>query len=804
METTIPLLNVPESPTSDSRSYINEVLWFVDRDGYRVVFLRQEPLYRVALDDELHLRLIAVSLRHSELATQKQIAKAFGHSEETQRRWERRYEKEGVDGLTPRPRPGGPRKIDKGQEVFVRRWFDAGHTNAQIARRLGVGEATVSRALHRLGLERPRKPTPPLPFDETQFVQVGDIPDEIDSRVTESKAKYGDGVHGSVERTCQLDRSSFDDDRDGEGSSAGDSMASSSIEVSGQPPGPTIDHDPLNRSGDRALARLGLLEDAVPLFADADELPRAGVLLAIPLLVRLGVPQIFEKVYKSLGPAFYGLRTTLVALFLFALLRIKRPEQLKEYRPCDLGRILGLDRAPEVKTVRRKLNVLARKQRARTLMQELAQQRIAQDEQRIAFLYIDGHVREYHGKHAIAKGKKAQRQVAAPSVTDTWVNDSKGDPLLVVSSEMNAGLTQVLEPILEDVKGLVPSDRRLTVIFDRGGYSPKLFVRLIEAGFDVITYRKGKFRKLRRRCFKRERRQINGKWYTYELCDRGRVKVGRLRTKRKRRTGDGGPQFLWLRQVTVLRADGRQTHILTSRTDLNAVEVSYWMFNRWRQENFFKYMKEEFALDALVEYGAEEVSEGADRPNPKRVKVHKRLEKEKATVQRLQAELGAEAASNQEDTRRTMRGFKIAHRDVRQQLEQAESRVQHLSEQLSKIPKRIPATDLKTLKREKKSIVDSIKMSAYQIETDLLRMLQTHYPRSADEGRTLLHAAFQSPARLQVCEEELRVTIAAQSSPHRTRALAGLCQELDQLNTLFPGTDLRLRLAVEPHKPVIS
>ena len=151
-----------------------------------------------------------------------------------------------------------------------------------------------------------------------------------------------------------------------------------------------------------------------------------------------------------------------------------------------------------------------------------------------------------------------------------------------------------------------------------------------------------------------------------------------------------------------------------------------------------------------------------------------------------------------------MRGFKIAHRDVRQQLEQAESRVQHLSEQLSKIPKRIPATDLKTLKREKKSIVDSIKMSAYQIETDLLRMLQDHYRRSADEGRTLLHAAFQSPARLQVCEEELRVTIAAQSSPHRTRALADLCQELDQLDTLFPGTDLRLRLAVEPHEPVIS
>ena len=808
METPRPLLDVPDNPASDSRTYINELLWFVDRDEYRVVFYRREPLYRVALADKCHLRLIAVSLRHSELATQKEIAEAFGHSEKTQRRWERRYEKEGIGGLAPKPHPGCPRKIEKGQEPFLRRWFEAGDTDAEMARRLGVGESTVRRALLRLGLKRRRKSEPRLPFDETTLTEVEDTPDEIASVVPEGSAEDEDGDHVSA-RTCELERSSVsdqaissDDQADAEDRPPADSMASTTIEVSAS--GRTLDRDPWDRSGDRALARLGLLEDAVPLFADADELPRAGVLLAIPLLVRAGIPEVFQKVYHSLGPAFYGLRTTLVSLFLFALLRIKRPEQLKEYRPGDLGRLLGLDRAPEVKTIRRKLSVLAAKQRAPSLMEALAQQRIAQDESRIAFLYIDGHVREYHGQQPLAKTKKAQRPVAGPAVTDTWVNDARGDPLLVVSSDMNAPLTQVLEPILQDVKRLVPSDRRLTVIFDRGGYSPKLFARLIEAGFDVITYRKGKSRKLPGHCFKPERRQINGKWYTYELCDRGRVKVGRLRNKGKNRRGRRDGQFLWLRQVTVRRPDGRQTHILTTRRDLDAVEIPYWMFNRWRQENFFKYMAQEFALDALVEYGAEEVSEEADRPNPKWTKVHKRLEKKKAKVLRLQAELGAAVTSNREDTRRTVRGFKIAHRNLRQQLDQAETRVQQLNEQLSKIPKRIAATDLKTLKREKKMIADSIKMSAYQIETDLLRMLQDHYPRSADEGRTLLHAAFQSPARLRVSGDELRVTIAAQSSPHRTQALAALCAELDKLDTIFPGTELRIRLAVEPHQPVTS
>ena len=101
-------------------------------------------------------------------------------------------------------------------------------------------------------------------------------------------------------------------------------------------------------------------------------------------------------------------------------------------------------------------------------------------------------------------------------------------------------------------------------------------------------------------------------------------------------------------------------------------------------------------------------------------------------------------------------------------------------------------------------IADAIKMAAYQVETELLAMLQDHYPRADEEGRTLLHAAFQSPARLEVVEGELRVTIARQSSPHRTAALAVLCEQLDALALPFPGTHLRLRLAVQATEPIVS
>jgi hypothetical protein len=66
-----------------------------------------------------------------------------------------------------------------------------------------------------------------------------------------------------------------------------------------------------------------------------------------------------------------------------------------------------------------------------------------------------------------------------------------------------------------------------------------------------------------------------------------------------------------------------------------------------------------------------------------------------------------------------------------------------------------------------------------------------------------LHSIFQSSARLEVTDGELRVTIAAQSSPHRTQALATLCEQLNAKATRFPGTNLRLYLATEAPPPVI-
>jgi hypothetical protein len=313
--------------------------------------------------------------------------------------------------------------------------------------------------------------------------------------------------------------------------------------------------------------------------------------------------------------------------------------------------------------------------------------------------------------------------------------------------------------------------RRVTIVFDRGGWSPKLFARLLRDGWDLLTYRKGRARRVPLRCFREHKGSFEGHPVRYHLDDRGVLLLGRK---------------LPLRQVTRLQ-DGHQTHILTSRKDLSALEVAYRMFSRWRQENFFKYLREEYLLDALVDYRDEPDDPARDVPNPAWARVDKKLKEARAELARLQQRYGAAALDNQEQQRPTMRGFKIAHGKLGQKIRALAQRALRLERQRARIPPRIPVSQrvegpVIKLATECKHLTDLLKMVAYQTESDLLRLLAPHYKRHADEGRTLLHTAFAAPADIDVTNTELRVTLASLSS----RVFGRICGRLTEGRGRWP------------------
>jgi len=548
-----------------------------------------------------------------------------------------------------------------------------------------------------------------------------------------------------------------------------------------------LDRDAADRTLDRLLAYLGLVDDAAPLFREGSKVPGVGVLLALPALLESGLLSISRKLYGEIGPAFYGLRTSLLTLLFMALLRVQRPEHLKEHDPAALGRLLGLDRAPEVKTLRRKLTRLAAYQRAEQLGAELARRRVDQRGHLMGFLYVDGHVRAYHGQRSISQAYVARRHLAMPASTDYWVNDRAGDPLLVITGDVNAALTRALPRVLREVRGVV-GERRVTIVFDRGGWSPKLFQQMIQEGFDILTYRKGKGRRVHERRFVRRRAKFDGRWVSYDLHDQPvRFLKGKLR----------------LRQITRLCDTGHQTRVITNRSDLRDIEIAWRMFERWRQENFFKYMREEFLLDALVDYRIEPEDPTRTIPNPERRALDKQIRSARTELTGIEREYGAAAADNTEQRRPTMRGFKIAHGALGKKLRAARARLAKLIEQRRELPQRLEIRDLSEpavvkLATERKHLTDLIKMVAYQAESDLLALLRPHYARVEQEGRTLLHEILRAAGDIRVSDTELHITLAPLSSPHRTRAAQALCEILDQTATIFPGSRLRIRFAMRP------
>jgi transposase len=726
----------PDVGSPDNTRIINERCLVRMQDDHCVVILAGVVLAQYAATDAMAQAYAMVNLVEQGWADQNDVARAFGCSERTLRRHQRRFEDGGLAALGqgggyPQGRP----RLGATRTRLIHKLKAAGHANREIARRLGVSEMAIRKILRRLGWIEPCPVAALLPLDNEP--------------------------------------------------AANPNLSAFSSATSAARPAASQDIDPTDRRGDRLLACLGLLEDALPLFGASKCLPGAGVLLALPALVQSGVFACAQTVYGSLGPAFYGLRTSLLTLLLMALWRIKRPEGIKEHCPQALGRIIGLDRAPEVKTLRRKLARLALCARAAAFGRALAQRRVDRCATALGFLYVDGHVRVYHGHHRLPKAHVARRRLAMPATADYWVNDASGDPLFVVTAEANAGLVKMLPGILREVRALL-GQRRVTVVFDRGGYSPQLFQQILAADFDLLTYRKGRFPRLPRNRFRPHQATLDGRTITDVLADQEvRLLRGQLR----------------LRQVTRLAEDGHRTPVLTSRRDLPAIQVAYRMFERWRQENFFKYLREEYALDALVDYAVLPDDPTRVVPNPAWAALDAKFRQAMAEVDRLQAEYGLEALTNREDQRPTIRGFKIAQGKLGQRIWCALQRLETLQTQRDRVPRRIPVQAVTTapivkLAPERKHLTNLIKMVAYQAESDLLRAVTPHYRRANDEGRTLILSALAGAADIEVTTRELRITLAPLSSAHRTRAIAALCAQLNQSATVFPGSGLRLCYAI--------
>ena len=692
-----------------------------DEEGAGTVFIWGQATWTWDRSDPGARRLAAVQLVNSGAASQRQVAAAFGANETTVWRWRSDYQAGGVVELLPsRKGPKRASKLTEEKRAEIARLRASGLTKPEVAARTGVSTQSVRRATLAVTTARPDPEMAPADADKSNNLVPLNAPKE--------------------------------------------------------------------RTGERAAARRGMLAEAAPVICEGGSLPFVGSLVILPALAATGLLEVTASLY-GLGrrvagfprAAFYGLRSLVLCVVFSSLLGEPRAEGLTRLDPTAIGRLLGLDRAPEVSRLRYRLSELAEENKSDELVLGLARRHLDSHPDAVGLFYVDGHVRAYHGKHEVAKAHVARMRIAMPAEVDTWVCDRFGDGLLVWQAAPGASLVGELRLVVTKVRDLVGENARPTICFDRGGWSPKLFAQLNEAGFDVLTYRKAPPSSEPRAAFSPYRFVDElGRAHDYVLADR-RVRLAYDNQRRR---------FSY-RQITRLdEASGHQTQIVTTRQDSDPALLAHAMFSRWRQENFFRYQRAHFGLDALDAYETHPDDPTRLVANPAR------RDAERATRQARQRLTDAEAkeGSASLEGRRANKVLKAAFADAR-------AEVARLDDVAKAIPAKVPLGEVRPdavrLDVERKRIMDAIRMATYNAESALARMIAPHYARADDEARTLLHEIFKSPADFEVRGDQLHVRILPLSAPRRTRAMAGLCEDLTATQTLYPGTNLTLVYSVK-------
>ena len=581
-------------------------------------------------------------------------------------------------------------------------------------------------------------------------------------------------------------------------------------------PGPKADLPvlpaPAGRDAERAAARWGKLTHADPVFAPAARVPLAGLLLAIPALEATGLLSCATTVFGSLRNGFYGLDTMLVEGVLRALAGEPRAEGATRIDPATLGRVLGLDRGPEVKTIRRNITALAATGRADELLAAMAARHVARldatSPDLLAVFYVDGHVRAYQGARKVAKTHLSRLKFPAPATVETWVSDASGDPVLVVMAAPGASLAMELRRLLPDLRRAVGDDRRVLVGFDRGGWSPALFEHMDAQGFDVLTWRKGSAEDVDEPLF-------GDTAYTDET---GRTHQWRVADTTVDLPVGDNDQVFTMRQVSLIVANNktgrqehpaawtRQIHILTTRGDLPVEQVIYRMGSRWRQENYFRYARMHFDLDSHDAYATTDDDPTRMVPNPAKKKAHQQLLAARARYDRALAATDAallEAVSPPQG--QAVLITNTDHDKLTVNLRAAETVLDAAQATHRAIPARLPLAQVnpgqQVLDIQTKLITHAIRIAAFNTATALARDVRVHtgYARANHEAHTLIRQALTGSGDIDPSDDTLTVRLDPLPTQRATTAIAQLCEHLTATQTRYPGTNLILRYEIKIH-----
>ncbi len=710
--------------------------------GITSYFLYLDAIDQHPANDLNERKLRIAKFADMKVAKQSEIAAAFGVSRTTVHRSLKLYREQGSGGFFL-PRQGRGRVTLNADTILqAQELLSAGHSGRQTAQQLNIAPST---------------------FSEHCRAGVITRPEQVESESIAATA-------AAAERS----------QRDRQDKQAAMGRAAHAVEA-------------------RVAASIGELQEVKPQFAEpALAVPCGGVLAALPTLLKQGL--LFQAAtHLKLPKGYYGLNTVLLLVALLTLARMRNAESLRYLAPGEWGRLLGLDRAPEVKTLRRKLKALSNSaQSLRNWQAELTQSWLQAEPDRGATLAVDGHVKVYAGRKGKLPNHFISRQkLCLPAAVSYWINALGGMPLLCVHQQLDPKMCQALErdlvPQLQSMGTLsairpdlteLAAEPDLTLVFDREGWSPSLFKRLAKQGLAVITWHKGSAGvDWAQDEFVLTEVQINGPAST-------QLRPVRLaQNKVKLKNG------LEVRQIRRLLDNGRQAAIVTTHPTLSMAKIAGAMFSRWSQENFFKTMRQDFNLDALSVHQLAAVDEDLEVVNPKWRESDKRVKNLTAKHHRALAQWNRFSQTG--NAKKTAQ-YAAVKQSLETQLAQAK-------EQRKQIQKHIRVGELPedqrldALPSAPRQLLDTIRMTAYRAETTMMPAVMRAQGKKTN-ARKLLSRLFQCEANIipQPEKGRLRIQFLGMASNSVDRSLLPLIEELNATLTQFPDTNLTLFYELAP------
>jgi hypothetical protein len=740
----LPLIPHGATRISDSFSVVRE-------NGQWTYFCGVNPIFGHAENDHRAFRMFTAQLICQGACRQVDVVRAFGVSKNSVIRSVDAYRAGSVAAFYA-PRTGrGASVLTPEVTVRAQQRLEAGLSPREVADQLGLKCDTLRKAIQQGRLTKPAPPQPGEPIPENPPAPRPPAPTDKSTRAVEDAT----AVMGTA---C-------------------------------------------TRPDERVLAAFGFLNGASTRFEACRDVSFGGVLCALPALAENGLfRHIHDCLFQLRG--YYSTLHVIVLLAHMALCRIKAAEQLQYQPPGELGKLLGLDRIPEVRCLRHKLAALSSDDGPEKWAGLLSRDWLEAAPELAGVLYVDGHVRLYHGSlTALPKRYVARQRLCLRGTTDYWVNDVLGQPFFAVSRPIDHGLLEALKSdivprLLQEVPGQpsaveLEADRyraRFVILFDREGYSPKFFEEMWQTHrIACITYHKypkddwptTEFEEI-------ETTLPGGEQVSLKLAERG-TWIG------DKKSG------LWVRETRKLTTSGHQVSLISTAYGESARADSVRLFSRWSQENFFRYMMQHFAIDLLNEYGTEEIPE-TKRPvvNPRRRELDRQKRSVKSKLNHRQARFAALTLHPESDESAQAKWEK-RKAELLEEIEQLEHELTDIDNQLKTTPShldwdKLPESEkFQRLAPSRKQLVDTVKMVAYRAETALASIMRTELTRT-DDARSLLRDLFCSEADLtpDLDQGVLKVQVHPMSNPRSNRAVAHLLDHLNAAEFTYPGTNLRL------------